>query len=146
MAAAPAPVTRWAFPPPWLCNPAANEPTASPPRGQRPEPGSRLGAWLLEPRSDDALLALLERDLRRGHTQVAVRHFVMLRALGARIPAETEAQCERLVQCCSARSIGRTLALVERWVAMVCAGNDTMPLSSTPGGASRPPVALSRDL
>ena len=92
------PATRWAFPPPWLATPATRLPARS---------------------TQDALKALLESDLRSGHSHVAIRHFTMLHAMGAQLPERVETECQRLVRACAPARLARTRRHVEHWLAMV---------------------------
>lgn len=108
------PATRWARPPPWLA--AASDPIAVGPP-VRLEAGGREPAH--RPGTEKALLALLEHDLRCGHKQVAIRHFCMLRALGAEIPQGMHRCCERLVLACAPVRLARIHDAVHQWLAML---------------------------
>lgn len=96
--------TCWASPPPWSRRhaPAAEGLTVT----------SRL-------QTTRALLRLLDDDVRRGHVNLALRHFFMLRALDVRPPKEIETRCEGWLGSrprARSRSIVRQ---VEAWVEMV---------------------------
>lgn len=112
------PSTRWAFPPPWL------DVTRSGPPGhaafQAPEGGGgHCLAGLRARTTEDALVALLERDLRQGHRQVAIRHFTMLQLLRADVPASLQLECQRLVRRCEPSVLARTVRRVDEWAAML---------------------------
>lgn len=111
------PVTRWAFPPPWLA--AASASVALGLAARRA--GSGCGPRH-PPGTGDALLVLLERDLRCGHKQLAIRHFCMLRALGTEMPPGLERCCERLVLACAPARLARTLEAVHQWLTMLGRG------------------------
>ena len=108
------PATRWAFPPPF-------ENRTECARRSAQAAARRLAARRSLPGSGDhaPLLALLIADLCQGHFHVAVRHFLMLRACGAKLPALIERSCEELLQACPVGRRTKITRDVENWLAMV---------------------------
>ena len=100
------PATRWAFPAPAAI--AAD---------------GDCSAWApAQPSSDstpDVLMRLLMADLRRRHFNVAMRHFLMLKASGASVPVMVERRCEELLQNCPTSRRNRITRDVSRWARMV---------------------------
>ena len=100
------PATRWALP----------EPSAIVADGDR-------SAWVpAQPPSDstvDVLMRLLMADLRRRHFNVAMRHFLMLKASGASVPVMIERRCEELLQNCPTSRRNRITRDIARWARMV---------------------------
>jgi hypothetical protein len=94
--AEPVPKTRWAFPV------VLQRPTPAQPNGRR-----------------EALLLLLAGDLRRGHSYVAIRHFLMMQALGLSAPEAIESQCIELLEKCPSSRRKRISRSVEAWLAML---------------------------
>lgn len=62
-----------------------------------------------------ALLGLLAQDLRRRHLQVAMRHYLMLVALGSPVPAAFSQRCEALLAACPPERLARIRADMARW-------------------------------
>ncbi|NDY92516.1 hypothetical protein [Ideonella livida] len=62
-----------------------------------------------------ALLGLLAADLARGNQQLALRHYLMLVALGSPVPAAFSQRCEALLAACPASRLQRIRADVARW-------------------------------
>lgn len=69
--------------------------------------------------SQKALVNLLACDIRRGHRNVAVRHFLMLESCNAEIPMSLRAECERLMTERPKRTIDRISGSVSSWVQLV---------------------------
>jgi hypothetical protein len=73
------------------------------------------------PATDDALLDLLESDVRRGWYKLALRHAMMLQRLGNALPAELTAYCDVARRRCSGRELKQIELAVDAWVSMVSA-------------------------
>ena len=69
-------------------------------------------------RTLDALIGLLLTDLRRGNHRIAIRHYLMLRRCGARLPYAVRADCERLISACPSRVLRRISIQVCAWIQM----------------------------
>ena len=96
------PSTRWVFPPKF-------QPDIPPPLPPVQVDGT------------ESLTSLLISDLSQGHYNVAIRHFLMLKRCGGKVPALIERSCEQLLREIPA-SRQRKIALdVERWLDMVSA-------------------------
>jgi hypothetical protein len=65
------------------------------------------------------LPTLLARDLRRGHVNLAIRHFLMARACGSGVPPGLQRDCEALLRACPSTRRRRIARDVENWVRMV---------------------------
>ena len=104
---APRPATRWVVLPSFerLC--AERD-------GLKP-PG--LGAEA--PAAASELPTLVARDLRRGHVNLAIRHFLMARACGSGVPPGMARRCEVLLQACPSARRHRIARDVDNWVRMV---------------------------
>ena len=98
------PATRWAFPV-RCANPADDR------RSVGAQPSSDCTA--------EVLLGLLMADLRRGHINVAMRHFLMLKASGASVPVTIEGRCEDLLQACPTARRNQIARDVAKWARMV---------------------------
>ena len=117
--------------PAWV--PAARRPargTAG--RGARPAgeagagPAAHAGSDAGEVDRRRALLGLLATDLARGNQQVALRHYLMLVALGSPVPAAFSQRCEALLAACPPDRLRRIRADVARWRA------DSRPAAGQP--------------
>jgi hypothetical protein len=71
------------------------------------------------PAAASELPALVARDLRRGHVNLAIRHFLMARARGSSVPPGVQRDCEALLQACPSPRRRRIARDVENWVRMV---------------------------
>lgn len=88
-----------------------------PVRAPRPEPSARPPV-VADPGETDrraALLGLLAQDLQKGHLQVAMRHYLMLVAVGSPVPAAFSQRCEALLAACPPERLARIRADVARW-------------------------------
>jgi hypothetical protein len=83
--------------------------------------------WITEPPwrssaaqagSGQALLQLLERDVRRGHVNVAIRHFLMLDACAVDVPEDLREPCEAWLARCKAKTRAAIDDQVRSWSAM----------------------------
>lgn len=109
-AASTPPCTRWVTAPPWIAQPLEWERS----RALRPEVSH----------SCDALLGLLQQDVERGHSQLAVRHYLMLAACGRPVPADLQERCEAWLDGCKPARRLAIDAQVRRWADMVLHGPD----------------------
>jgi hypothetical protein len=107
------PRTRWVLPPNW-----GEE--KSPPAA-RWDISLAAGEEALSPGtpSQEAILELLLDDMCRGHLNVAIRHFLMLRESGAAVPALIERSCEQLVDRCDPARLRQIRRQVQAWHRMV---------------------------
>lgn len=87
------PATHWITEPPWRSSPA--------------------GAG-----SGQALLELLEHDVRRGHVNVAIRHFLMLDACAVQVPEDLREPCEAWLARCKDKTREAIADQVRSWTAM----------------------------
>jgi hypothetical protein len=111
------PTTRWVPPHPFGGVPAAALPPQAlqTPEGKRPEWGRKR-----TPADSQACIAgLLMNDLDKGHRFKAIRHFLMLRALGTPLPPPTESRCVQLLECCPPHKRRRIADDVMRWIDML---------------------------
>lgn len=98
------PRTQWAFSPNW----GERKPCVPP--ATRPSPDTP---------SHEAILELLLEDMCRGHLNVAIRHFLMLRESGVAVPALIERSCEQLVDRCDPARLRQIRRQVQAWHRMV---------------------------
>lgn len=87
--------------------------------------------FMSHPATDEALLDLLENDVRRGWYKLALRHAMMLQRLGAALPAHLAAYCDVACRRCSGRELQQIELAVNAWVSMV---SDTMAAAGTKSG------------
>lgn len=99
VASVPSPRTRWAVPPPWAGDAAQSA----------ARPDSRWSS------SAAVLCTLLRQDLARGHTRVALRHFMMTQACGLSLPPELRECCELLLERCPPGARQVIAEQVRRW-------------------------------
>ena len=69
--------------------------------------------------SERALVQLLNEDVRRGHRNLAIRHFLMLEARGICIPGHLRQHCEHLLKACPRGVKRQILTAVGLWKEMV---------------------------
>ena len=81
--------------------------------------------------------ALLVADLSRGHVYIAIRHYLMLRASGAPVPAPVAEECTALLKACPARRLQRIAVDVERWFQTVSRRPDAGSLGTRPHPANQ---------
>lgn len=67
----------------------------------------------------EALIALLEHSLRRGHFKLVVRRWLMLQACGYDVPEPLRAPCDSALQRCRPAELARIREAVDRWAAML---------------------------
>jgi hypothetical protein len=67
----------------------------------------------------NALVQLLEQDLRRNQAYMAIRHFWMLKGLGVPIPVEMADDCEALMKRSLPGRVEKAVAGADRWLLMV---------------------------
>lgn len=72
-----------------------------------------------EAETRDAVVSALHAALRRGYWRVAVRHFLLARALGARVPAHDAELCEAHLARCAQRELHRIRSDLQAWLHMV---------------------------
>lgn len=72
--------------------------------------------------TEEYLLSQLLRDLRLGYRNVAIRHFLMLRARGGPVPVEVANTCEKLLAECPDSRRTATRLQVEEWLE-ICGGS-----------------------
>jgi hypothetical protein len=98
------PRTQWVFPPHW----DEHKPCVFSDMRSSPDTPSH-----------EAILELLLDDMCRGHLNVAIRHFLMLRETGAAVPALIERSCEQLVDRCDPGRLREIRRQVQAWHRMV---------------------------
>ncbi len=67
----------------------------------------------------EALLALLEHSLARGHRRLAIRRYLMLCWQGHPVPSRLRAECNRLVIGSTSQEFVRLAHEVRAWQAML---------------------------
>lgn len=63
----------------------------------------------------DVLLSEIEKELRRGHNHVAIRHFLMLQVLGASMSDDLHEKCETLMASLHPARLRRIADQVYLW-------------------------------
>lgn len=104
------PKTRWTCPQAWM--EASGWPANALVAGD-----VRAGRRLAESRrrSECALVELLLQDIRRAHKYVAIRHYLMLLRIGARVPEIIDIQCALWLKQCPQQRLARIESGVVAW-------------------------------
>ncbi|MBA2962362.1 MULTISPECIES: hypothetical protein [Ramlibacter] len=61
-------------------------------------------------------MSLLVKDLELAHSNLAIRHYYMLRATGAELPDAVRLACDALVDRSPPKRLGRIVRDVENWL------------------------------
>jgi hypothetical protein len=85
-------------------------------------------------------VSLLARDLALSHGNLAIRHYCMLCAIGARLPDAVRRSCEALVDRCPEKRLARIVRDVENWLRW-CDAEARGPQQAAMGAATAMGVA-----
>lgn len=102
--------TRWTCPQSWMEAPGR---PANATATDELRPGRRLAES--RRRSECALVELLLQDIRRAHKYIAIRHYLMLLRIGARVPEVISNQCQQWLNQCPQQRLARIEIGVVAW-------------------------------
>lgn len=71
--------------------------------------------WISAENTEDVLLSVIEKELQRGHNLVAIRHFLMLQALGASMSSDLHEKCRALMASLQPMRLRRIEDQVYSW-------------------------------